>query len=317
MNRGRLLLLTRKSAPFAFITPLMMLSSCVGDFARVQQDFHYSYTMQPGGHLDVETRNGSIDIVGWDRNSIDVAGTKYAPDDSELQEVRIKVNVSGNTALISTESPNGGGLWGNYGANYTIHVPSNTAVTRARSTNGRVSAEDLTAGGSLNSTNGHISLNRDTGNFDVHTTNGSIEFEDCSGMERAETTNGGVRGTLRAGAFDAHSVNGPIDFTLSKPQSDEELRASTTNGSIRIQLNQFAGNPMHLETTHGPITLRLPHDTDARIDARTTLARISSELPISAEESGRHELRGQLGKGGPSISAETTTGPIRIEDGGR
>lgn len=306
MSQIRLLLL---------IGPLLMLSGCIGDFERVQQDFHYSYAMQPGGHLDVETRNGSIDIVGWDRNSIDVSGTKYAPDSSELQEVRVKVDVNGNVASITTETP--GGVWGNYGANYTIHLPSNTVVSRARSTNGRISAEDLTGGGTLNSTNGRISLNRDNGNFDVHTTNGSIEFEDCSGSERAETTNGSLRGTLKAGAFDVHSVNGPVDFTLSKPQADQELRASTTNGSIQVTLDQFAGNPMHLETTHGSITLRLPHDTDARLDARTTVARITSELPISAEESDRHELRGQLGKGGPSISAQTTTGSIRIEDGGR
>ena len=307
MNYSRLLL------P---IGPVMLLSSCMlGDFGRVEQDFHYSYAMQPGGHLDVETRNGFIEIVGWDRNSIDISGTKYAPDASELQDLRIKVNVSGNMASITTETP--GGVWGNYGANYTIHLPSNTVVTRARSTNGRITAEDLSGGGALNSTNGHISLNRDTGNFEVHTTNGGIEFQDCSGIERAETTNGSLRGTLKAGAFDVRSVNGGVDFTISKPQRDEELRASTTNGPIHVALNEFADNPMRLQTTHGSITLRLPHSTDARIDARTTVAHISSELPISAEEGGRHELRGQFGKGGPAISAQTTTGSIRIEDGGR
>ncbi len=297
------------------MAPLLAFSGCDGNFGRVQQDFHYSYAMQPGGHLDIETRNGSIDIVGWDRNTIDVAGTKYAPDTSALGEVRIKVNVNGNAASITTEMPNGG--WGNYGANYTIHVPSNTAVSRAKSTNGRITAEDLSAGGSLSSTNGHISLNRDSGNFEVHTTNGGIEFEDCSGMERAETTNGSVRGTLKAGAFDVHSTNGGIDFTVSKPQPGEELRATTTNGAIRVVLHAFADNPMRVQTTHGGINLRLPHNTDAHLEARTTVSHITSELPISSEESDRHELRGQLGKGGPVISAETTTGSIRIEDDGR
>jgi DUF4097 and DUF4098 domain-containing protein YvlB len=271
--------------------------------------------MQPGGHLDVDNRNGSIAIVGWDRDSIDISGTKYAPDDAELREVHIKVDVTGNMASISTESPRGS--WGNYGANYTIHLPHNTAVSRAKSTNGSVSAEDMNAGGSLISTNGRISLHRDEGNFDVRTTNGAIELEDSSGIERAETTNGSVRGVLKAGAFEARSTNGSIDLTVYKPQRDEALRASTTNGSIRIALNEFAGNPMRTETTHGTITLRLPRDTDARFEARSSVSHITSELPVSSEESDKHELRGQLGRGGPVISATSTTGSIRIEDGGR
>ncbi len=307
MNRIRLAVL---------VASLVCLCSCVdfGDFGRVQQDFHYSYAMQPGGHLDVETRNGSVAVVGWDRDSIDVSGTKFAPDNTDLQEVHIKVDVSGNMATITTESPHGS--WGNYGANYTIHLPNNTAIGRAKSTNGTVTAEDLTAGGSLVSTNGRISLRRDNGNFDVRTTNGSVEFEDCGGIERAETTNGSVRGSLKAGAFEVRTTNGSIDLTVSKPQPDADLRATTSNGSVRIELDQFAGNPIRVETTHGGVTLRLPHDTDARIEARSSLAHITSELPVSSEDSSKHELRGQLGKGGPVISASTTTGAIRIEDGG-
>jgi len=296
---------------------LAALCGCddMGGFGRVQQDFHYSYTMQPGGHLDVENRNGSVTVLGWDRNSIDVAGTKYAPANSALQEVRIKVDVTGNTASITTEAPSGG--WGNFGANYTIHLPNSAALSRAKSTNGSVTAEDMSAGGSLISTNGRISLRRDTGNFDVRTTNGSIEFEDCSGLERAETTNGSVNGSLKTGAFEARSTNGSIDITLTQPQRDRELRAITSNGAIHLALNQFAGNPIHVETSHGSITLRLPRDADAQIDAHTSLAHISSELPISSEESDKHALRGQLGKGGPVISATTSSGAIRFEDGGR
>jgi DUF4097 and DUF4098 domain-containing protein YvlB len=299
------------------ISSLVVVSGCddIVGFSRVQQDFHYSYAMQPGGHLDIENRNGSIAVLGWDRNSIDIAGTKYAPDHSALQEVKIKIDVNGNTALITTETPSG--RWGNFGANYTIHLPNNTVVSHAKSTNGSVTAEDMTSGGSLTSTNGRIALHRDTGNFDLRTTNGGIDFEDCSGVERVETTNGGINGSLKAGSFEARSTNGGIDISLAQPQRDQQIKAITTNGGIHVTLRQFAANPVRLETTHGSITLRLPRDTDAQIDAHTSLAHISSELPLNTEESDRHALRAQLGKGGPIISATTTTGSIRFEDGGR
>lgn len=297
------------------LAPLLSFYGCddFNGFGRVQQDFHYSYDMKPGGHLDVENRNGSISIIGWDRDTIDVAGTKYAPDEAALKEVRIKVDVNGSSASITTESP---GEWGNYGASYTIHLPRNTAVSRAKSTNGSLSAEDLNAGGSLATTNGRVNLRRDAGNFEIRSTNGAIEFEDCSGLERAETTNGAVRGSIQQGAFDVHTVNGAVELTLAKPAPDQELRASTTNGPLRLELDQFAGNPIHAQTTHGSVTLRLPHDTNARLDAHTSLAHISSEFPITTEESDRHELRGQLGQGGPVISISTSTGSIHIEDGG-
>jgi hypothetical protein len=286
----------------------------IAGFGHVQQDFHYSYAMQPGGHLEIENRNGSISVIGWDRDSIDIAGTKYAPEDAALKDVHIKAEVNGNMASITTETPSG--TWGSYGASYTIHLPRNTAVSRAKSTNGSITAEDLSAGGSLASTNGRITLHRDDGDFDVRTTNGGIEYEDCSGIERAETTNGSVRGNFKAGAFEARSTNGAIDLTLDKPRADRELRASTTNGSIHIALDEFAGNPIRAETTHGSVTLRLPHDANARIDAHTSLSRVTTDFPISAEESGKHELRGQLGRGGPIISLTSSTGSIRIEDGG-
>jgi DUF4097 and DUF4098 domain-containing protein YvlB len=298
-----------------FVTSLAVLCSCddFEGFGRVQQDFHYSYAMKPGGHLDIENRNGSISMIGWDRDTIDVSGTKYAPDDGALKEVHIKVDVNGGSASISTESP---GEWGNFGASYTIHLPRNTSVSRAKSTNGSITAEELNAGGTLATTNGHVNLRHTAGDYQIRSTNGSIEFENCSGRERAETTNGPVRGTLQAGAFDVHTVNGTVELTVEKPAPDQDLRASTTNGPVRLELNQFAGNAIHLQTTHGSVTLRLPHDTNARLEAHTSLSRISTEFPIASEESDRHDLRGQLGKGGPVISVSTSTGAIRIEDGG-
>lgn len=271
--------------------------------------------MQPGGHLDMENRNGSISIVGWDKDTIDVSGTKYAPENGDLNGIHIKVDVSGNVASIITDMPSGG-TWGNYGANYTIHLPRSTAANRVKSTNGAVTAEDMNAGGSLVSTNGHIALRRDYGNFDIRTTNGGIDFEDCSGVERAETTNGGVQGNLKSGAFDVRSTNGAVDLTLGKPQAQQELRAFTTNGSIRIALNEFAGNAIHAHTSHGSVTLRLPHDTNAQVDAETSLSHVNSELPVVSGESSKHMLRGQLGSGGPVISLVTSTGSIQIEDGG-
>lgn len=293
----------------------VLLSSCgdFGDFDRVKEDFHYSYPLQPGGRLELQNRNGSIEIVGWDRNTIDVSGTKFAPSTNRLEEIKISVNVSGNNVSIATEWPKDS--WhGSYGAKYIIRAPRQTTVTRTQTTNGSVSVEDLEGGGHVTSTNGRISMARDTGDYDVQTSNGAIEFEECSGSERAHTTNGAVRGRLKAGSVDSESTNGSIDLTLMQPSNGQRIRASTTNGSVVLALAEFHDNPLNAETTNGSVTIRLPNDTNAKVNVETTVSSISNDLTLSStDENSKHRLSGQLGKGGPLISATTTTGAVHLE----
>src|SRR5690242_3021442 len=106
------------------LVAVALLSSCddFEDFDRAKEDFHYSYSLPPGGQLDMDNTNGSIDITGWDRSTIDVSGTKYAASDDRLRDIQIKVAVNGNNASIRTETPKDF-LHGNFGARYTIRVP--------------------------------------------------------------------------------------------------------------------------------------------------------------------------------------------------
>jgi DUF4097 and DUF4098 domain-containing protein YvlB len=293
----------------------VLLSSCsdLGDFDRVKEDFHYSYPLQPAARLELDNRNGSIEIVGWDRNTIDVSGTKFAPTANRLQQIKIDVSVSGNNASVVTQWPKDS--WhGSYGAKYVIRVPRQTTLARTQTTNGSVSVEDLEGGGHVTSTNGRISMARDTGDYDVQTTNGAIDFEECSGSERAHTTNGAVRGRLKAGSIDSQSTNGSIEFTLVQPSNGQAIRASTTNGGIVLALAEFHDNPLNAETTNGSVTIRLPNDTSAKVNVETTLSSIRNDLTLSStDESSKHRLSGQLGKGGPLISATTTTGAVHLE----
>src|SRR5437016_431289 len=117
------------------ISAAVLLSSCVdlGDFDRVKEDFHYSYPLQPGGRLELENRNGSIEIVGWDRSTIDVSGTKFASNPDRLRQIKINVNVSGTNASVATEWPRDS--WhGSYGAKYIIRLPRQTTLERTQTT---------------------------------------------------------------------------------------------------------------------------------------------------------------------------------------
>jgi hypothetical protein len=124
------------------------------------------------------------------------------------------------------------------------------------------------------------------------TVNGGVRLENLDGRIVASTTNGGVRGSGLTGA----------------------VKASTTNGGVEIQMASVNGD-LELETTNGGIRLQLPRDAKASIDARCVNGGIAlSEGWGSMEETekSRRQFRGTLNGGGPTISAETVNGGIRI-----
>lgn len=294
----------------------LLLAGCDGmaGFEGVNEDFHNSYNMPSGGHLDLTNKNGSLEITGWDRNSVEISGTKYAPDREGLRDVKVEIRQDGDRLTVRTETPKHDWHGGGYGVRYRIHVPRRFTLDRVETTNGAVTAEDLEGGGKLKSTNGKLAMAHLMGDYTLETTNGSVELEDLSGMQRATTTNGSVRGQLKEGNLEAESTNGTIDLTLMKPKSDRPIKLSTTNGSIKLAVAEFHANPIHVETTHGSITLRLPSDVNGRLRAETSLAKISSDVPLtSTDEQSKHVLAGRFGSGGPAIDASTTTGAIHIE----
>ena len=69
------------------------------DDARLKEDFHYSYNLKPGGRLELENFNGSVEITGWDQDKVEISGTKYAPTKDLLDA--LKVDIAASTELDS------------------------------------------------------------------------------------------------------------------------------------------------------------------------------------------------------------------------
>lgn len=299
----------------SLILPALLTTGCgdMGAFDQFKQDFHYSYAFPAGGRLNVSNRNGQVEIAGWDRNEIDVSGTKSASSREDLDQVRVHVEVHGSLASVSAELPQGG-FGRSYGARFLIRVPRKTLLDQARTTNGSISAEDLDGGGKISSTNGRIFLARDTGDYEGRTSNATIEFEECSGNLMAQTTNGAVRGRLKSGAADVHSSNGSIDVTLLNPPDGKDIRATTTNGSVTLALAEYHANPITAESTNGGVTVRLPAGANAHVDAHTSVGTVNYDFTVNGSvSSSKHSLTGDLGMGGPLIDLRTTTGAVHIE----
>jgi hypothetical protein len=298
----------------ATLASAVLLLNCgySGEFDRVKEDFHYTYPLHPGASLRLDNANGSVDIAGWDRDTIDVSGTKFSSSWEQLHRIEVKVDATGDSASVITVVP--GFLHRSYSVRYLVRVPVKTQISQAKVVNGTLSVEDLEGGGRLTTVNGKLSLARSQGDYTLETTNGAISFDECTGTETAHTTNGRINGQLKAGGFTGRSVNGPIDVSITSPDSGSTISTSTTNGGVAITLANFRGNSVSAQTTNGSVTLRVPSNTNARVLLQTSSGNIANDFTLSSNvQWSKHQLVGVLGTGGPEIRMSSSRGSIHLE----
>src|SRR5258705_1134435 len=121
-------------------SPLMFAA----DSSRYREDFHYSYPQSAGGRLSVQNFNGSVEITGWDQNTVDISGAKYAENKQLLSDVKIEASSSGNAVHVKTTHPDK--HHGNMGAKFIIRVPRRTELDEITSSNGSLKVEDVEGG---------------------------------------------------------------------------------------------------------------------------------------------------------------------------
>ena len=78
--------------------------------SRLQAEYHQSYPMQPGSRLTVNNQNGSIEIAGWDQNTLDISATRYAETQQVLDQLKIDVATAADGVHIRTIVPRLGAL---------------------------------------------------------------------------------------------------------------------------------------------------------------------------------------------------------------
>lgn len=149
-------------------------------------------------------------------------------------------------------------------------------------------------------------------NLSLHTGDGRITVDDVKGDVRLDSGDGELIGRSLDGALNADTRDGNIRVTGQFSQLD----LHTGDGDINAEV--AAGSRMSsswmLRTGDGTITLRLPSDFAADMDAHTGDGHIRSDFPITVAGSLReNSLRGRLNGGGSLLEVRTGDGDIRLE----
>lgn len=127
---------------------------------------------------------------------------------------------------------------------------------------------------------------------------------------RAATHNGGLHLEGLRSTVDARAVNGPIAIR----EMAGDVTGRTTNGPISAELSgtSWQGRGLDLQTTNGPVTVRIPENYNAHLEAGTVNGPIRIDFPVTVQGRVTKRFSVDIGQGGPPVRAVTTNGPVAI-----
>lgn len=300
-----------------FILPLMVAAAgCEfdpGDWGamdRYKEEFRSTHKLGAGGSLSLEGFNGSVEVVAWDGDSVEVAGSKYARDEELMRGIKIDVVEGAGSLRIRAIRPVERNC--NCGVRFSLKVPRQVKLDDIISSNGSVRVEGTEGSARLKTSNGSIKLWRVKGDVNAKTSNASIEMMDSEGAAVLQTSNGRIKADGVRGAFDAVTSNASIEASISEVEAGRTVRASSSNGSVNLQFAKWSANPVKVSTSNSSINLRLPPSVNAELRASTSNGSVSTDYEVTASQSSKTRLSGRIGSGGPLIDLSTSNGNIRV-----
>lgn len=281
-----------------------------GGSTRYKQDFSESHPFAAGGRVFLENFNGSVEILGWDRDQAEITGAKYASTREVMEDMKIEVVADAGALRIRTIRPPIRNC--NCGAKYVLRLPRKAVIDRVETSNGSLRLEAVRGEARLRTSNGSLKVNDFEGPLEAATSNGSVELNAYSGQASLKTSNGRIRGTDVKGRIDATTSNGSIDFTITEPAPGLPLKFTTSNGSINLTLAKWTNTGLVARTSNSSINVRLPEGVNAQLQASTSNGSINTEFEITTSQLSKNRVDGRIGSGGPLIDLATSNGTIRV-----
>ncbi|MBZ5618189.1 MAG: DUF4097 family beta strand repeat-containing protein [Acidobacteriia bacterium] len=297
----------------ALAAGLLCLTACdvmdLGDMERFSRDFHYSYPLSSTGRLSVETFNGSVEISGWDQNTVDISGTKYGPSQRAAEDLKVNIDNGPDSVSIRVLRPSE--RRNNQGARFVIKIPRAALLDRITSSNGAIRTTDGSGPARLRTSNGQIHVTGLRGNLDAQTSNSAIEVLDVNGDMVAHTSNGPIHAQRLNGTLEATTSNSGVHADLLR--ADRSIRVETSNGPVELTLPDGFSREIRVNTNNSGITLHLPRDLNAHVVARTSNSSISTDFDVRMQgEFSKNHLDATIGSGGALLDLSTSNGSIRL-----
>jgi DUF4097 and DUF4098 domain-containing protein YvlB len=153
-----------------------------------------------------------------------------------------------------------------------------------------------------------------TFNWGSHNNPASVEYTltvpRTARLDEIKLINGSLDVTGVTGEVHASCINGRLEAHNLSGRAD----LSTINGHLDAKFDQLRGSSLELKSVNGSVELTIPSDSKAEIEASTVSGGIDNDfgLHVNHHSFVGHDLRGELGNGGPRIKLSNINGRIEI-----
>ena len=234
---------------------------------KAQDEWTRSYSVAPGGRLELINVNGRITAEASDGNQIELRAERSAKATSDeaakdlLARIEMREEVGADRVRVEVRPPRLSGPSG-HEFKWTVRVPRGVAV-------------------------------------DLRTVNGGVRLSGLDGEVRARSTNGGINGSaLRATAVDAAVTNGGVEIELLKAVDAGSFELEAVNGGVSITLPEDSRADISGRCVNGGVsTSGLSLDTVGEQSRRRLEARLNG---------GGARISLQTVNGGVSVGRATT-----------
>jgi cytoskeletal protein CcmA (bactofilin family) len=236
--------------------------------------FHWQGKIAAGQVIEVKGVSGNINAQGVDGEQAEVTAVKSGRDSAEVKIAVVQTSEGVTICAIYRGAESDcvpGREWPSQNhdlqarVDFTVHVPRQVR-------------------------------------FLGRTVNGGIEATDMGSHVDAITVNGSVRVSTAEWA-EAKTVNGSVDAKIGKAEWPGELKFSSVNGAVNLELPASLNADAHFKTLNG---------------------NVHSEFPITIQGGfGGHvdghgtNMTGRIGSGGRDLDIQTVNGRIELKKTGQ
>lgn len=242
--------------------------------------------------------SGSVQLIGWDRDSIEVRGRVPAPATLVLSgsdTAGLKLVIEQRDAQTPVAS------------RLAIHLPR-TSQLSLKGVDAVVSATDV--GGWFYTVSGSIHLDGTVTSVDAEAMSGDLDLNAVTPWARAKTGKGhlAIRGSPQD--VDASTISGTLDIATP---SIAHGRFTSVSGDINYASTMKPRSLFEFSNHSGSVDLLLPRDVSAHFELSSIEGTIDNGfLQLRPAAAGVHNLQLTLGSGASGVTVRSFRGTVRL-----
>ncbi len=289
----------------ALIIGNLLIGGCTIPRAEQTATERFRFEITGRSRLEVRLDEGSIYVVGTSSKEVGIVVTKKARAHSAegalalLDELDVDARQQGDRVQVEVRRLTGSRTEQRGISFHSSFVRSDVEIRVPRETDLMLITED-----------GRIEVERVVGQVETETGDGRLRLREIEGAVRGRTSDGSIVGIDLAGDVDVSTGDGRIELTGNFGR----LTAITSDGSIKVRctMDCSSHDDWMIRSSDGSITLTLPSDFSADLEASTGDGSIINELPVTKSIESKTRIKGTMGRGGKLVLLRTSDGRITI-----